>query len=154
MIVLKLLAGLLMLPFFIPSSGILAIIGNYLGDKNIENEGLDARTSYHLLVSMFGSFFLWPPIALVIALTSVFVAGDSTWINTTVLTLGGEWITVLLITPVLMILFLLSAFTTVNAWDASEDIRRAMRRSSLRRNPAGEKVQKLCQEILSSSRKP
>ena len=148
--VLKLLVGLIMLPFFIPSSGILAIFGNYLGDKNIENEGLDARTSYHLLVSMFGSFFLWPPIALGIVLTSVFVAGDSSWMNTVVLTLGGEWITVLLTTPVLMILFLLSAYTTVNAWDVSEDIRRAMRRSSLRRSPDGEKVEKLCQELLSS----
>jgi len=147
---LKLLVGLIMLPFFIPSSGILAIFGNYLGDKNIENEGLDARTSYHLLVSMFGSFFLWPSIALGIVLTSVFVAGDSSWMNTVVLALGGEWITVLLITPILVIMFLLSAYTTVNAWDVSEDIRRAMRRSSLRRSLDGEKVKKLCQELLSS----
>ena len=151
---LKLLAGLIMLPFFIPSSGILAILGNYLGDKNIENEGLDARTSYQFLVSMFGSFFLWPPIALVIALTSVFVAGDSTGVRTVVEAFGSEWIAVLIMTPALMIFFFLSASAAVNAWDGLEDIRSAMRRSSLRRSPEGEKVQKLCQELLSSSRKP
>jgi 1-acyl-sn-glycerol-3-phosphate acyltransferase len=150
---LKLLIGLLMLPFFIPSSGILAISGKYLGDKNIENEGLDARTSYQLLISMFGSFFLWPPIALIIALVSVFIVGDSTWMGIAVGVVGNEWMTVLIMTPTLVILFLLSALTTVNAWDSVEDIRRAMRRSSLRRSPDGAKVQKLCQELLSSPRK-
>ena len=150
---LKLLIGLLMLPFFLPSSGILVISGKYLGDKNIENEGLDARTSYHLLVSMFGSFFLWPPIALIISLLSVFVAGSTAPMSTAVGAFGNEWIMVLLMTATLVILFFLSAMAMVNAWDSVEDIKRARRRSTLRRSRTGAELQKLCQELLSDSPK-
>ena len=51
-------AFLLLLPIFLLSLGPQVALGRILGDST--DEGIDARTSYQFLASMFGSLIIWP----------------------------------------------------------------------------------------------
>ena len=44
-------------------------LGRILGDKT--DEGLDARTSYHMLFGMFGSMLWWPILATIITILAI-----------------------------------------------------------------------------------
>jgi len=52
-------------PIVIPSTGIQAAVAWYFGDRT--DEGIDARTTYHMLAAMFSPVLFWPPLAIVIA---------------------------------------------------------------------------------------
>ena len=59
-------------PVALISTGFQASLAWFLGDRT--DEGVDARTTYHLLAAMFSPVLIWPPIAL---LSSFLVVGSS-----------------------------------------------------------------------------
>jgi 1-acyl-sn-glycerol-3-phosphate acyltransferase len=143
----RLVMALLFLPLFIPSCFIQALVGKILGDKNIENEGLDARTSYQFLASMFGSFFLWPPIALIIS-SFLILYCEITVLASLLDPLTSQVLKIIALAIILIPLILISAISAVRGWDALEDLKRARRRVRLRGSDDGDKVKKLCAELL------
>ena len=52
-------------PISIPSSGLQAFLGLYLGDRT--DEGIDARTTYHMMAAILSPIIFWPPLAFIIA---------------------------------------------------------------------------------------
>ena len=65
----KLIPFIFFLPILILAMGWQIALGRILGDRT--DEGLDARTSYHLLFGMFGSMVWWPILATVLVAFSV-----------------------------------------------------------------------------------
>ena len=63
-------AFLLLVPVFLLSLGPQVVLGRMLGDST--DEGIDARTSYQFLASMFGSLIIWPLAATIIVLIGYF----------------------------------------------------------------------------------
>ncbi len=55
-------------PITIPSTGIQAFIAWYFGDRT--DEGIDARTSFHMLAGMFSPVLFWPPLSVAIAIVA------------------------------------------------------------------------------------
>ena len=53
-------------PITIPSTGVQGLLAWYLGDRT--DEGIDARTTYHMLAAMFSPILFWPPLALLISI--------------------------------------------------------------------------------------
>jgi len=49
-------------PVVIPSTGLQAAIAWYFGNRT--DEGIDARTTYHMLAAMFSPVLFWPPLAI------------------------------------------------------------------------------------------
>ena len=56
------LAMLLTAPITIPTTGLQALIGWYAGDHT--DEGIDSRTTHHMIGALFSPLFLWPLISL------------------------------------------------------------------------------------------
>jgi 1-acyl-sn-glycerol-3-phosphate acyltransferase len=56
------LAMLLFAPITIPTTGLQALVGWYAGDHT--DEGIDARTTHHMIAAIFSPLFLWPLISL------------------------------------------------------------------------------------------
>ena len=69
-----LLSFLAFSPLFVLSMGIQIFFGQILGNNT--DEGLDARTTFHLLTALFGSTIIWPVMACLL---------------TTMVVLNGEW---------------------------------------------------------------
>ena len=152
----KIALGLLMLPIFLISCGLQAVLGKYLGDKNIDNEGLDARTSFQFLASMFGSLFFWPPIALIVSFISVMQLDLLAALPTEVSSLSifsNEYVSTLVIAILLLPLFAISALIVVMGWDSLEDEKRSRRRNKLRKSDEGHKLVSMCKELIESSPK-
>ncbi|MDP6640514.1 MAG: hypothetical protein QF817_05530, partial [Candidatus Poseidoniaceae archaeon] len=110
-------------------------------------EGLDARTSYQFLASIFGSFFLWPPIALIIS-SFLILYCEITVLASILDPLTSQVLKIIALAIILIPLILISAISTVRGWDALEDLKRARRRVILRGSDDGDKVKKLCAELL------
>ena len=55
-------------PITIISTGPQALLARFLGDRT--DEGVDARTTYHMLAAMFSPVLFWPPIAVALALSA------------------------------------------------------------------------------------
>ena len=66
---LKLIPFTLFLPILFLCMGWQIALGRILGDKT--DEGLDARTSYHMLFGMFGSMLWWPILATIITVLAI-----------------------------------------------------------------------------------
>ena len=99
-------AFMLLLPIFLLSLGPQVALGRLLGDST--DEGVDARTSYQFLASMFGSLIFWP-----IASTIIVVIGYFQESNLTDL-IGFNWTEVLgpgvLFNSLSMVIFWLICF--------------------------------------------
>ncbi len=114
------LLAILSAPLTLVGSGLMILIGKVMGDRT--DEGLDARTTYHLLASMLGPLLIWPiPI---IGITCAF------WFCLPEL---REW-TILLILS-LPILFHISNKIALWAWDLYVTARDAYRIERLRKHP-------------------
>ena len=122
---LKLIPFIALLPILILSMGWQIALGRVLGDKT--DEGLDARTSYHMLFGMFGSMLWWPTLATIITiLTVVFNSNIEAEIGISLISIFGEefWqktLSLIMIWPMLIFLFWLSATSFANGWDAVSD---------------------------------
>ena len=116
-----LLLAILSAPFTLYGSGIMILMGKILGDNT--DEGLDARTTYHLLASLLGPMIIWPiPILVFIAVA-----------------ITGPWslapLHIILATILLPFAFHLSNKVAISAWDFHVIARDARRLNRLRRNP-------------------
>ena len=117
--------AILSMPFTLAGSGLMIFAGKVLGDRT--DEGLDARTTYHLLASMLGPLLIWPiPI---IVLSIIF------WMNFPEL---REW--TLFVTVSLPILFHFSNKIALVAWDLHITARNARRINRFRRHTEGQAI--------------
>ena len=126
---------LVLLPTIILGMGLQMFGARLLGDDS--DEGLDARTSYHLLFGMFGSLLLWPILATIFTILSISfnkeldsalgfdwtaIIGTEMWHE--VLAMISLWIS-------LILLFWLSAVSFANGWDAVSDSAKWARRRKI-----------------------
>tara|TARA_B100000900_G_scaffold52508_3_gene38822 strand:- start:17271 stop:18902 length:1632 start_codon:yes stop_codon:yes gene_type:complete len=80
-------AFIMLFPIFLLSLGPQVALGRILGDST--DEGIDARTSYQFLASMFGSLIIWPLASAVVVLVACLQ--ESNLANLT----GFEWTEIL-----------------------------------------------------------
>ena len=119
-------------------------LGRILGDKT--DEGLDARTSYHMLFGMFGSMLWWPILATILTiLTALFNSDINSEFGIDVMSMfGGDlWqqsISFVVIWCLMIFSFWLSATSFASGWDAVADFNRWS--SRIRTNPL------VCEDIV------
>jgi hypothetical protein len=110
---------ILLLPITLPSSGIQTCLAYFLANNT--DEGLDARTSYFLLASMFSLTIIWP----IVAIISMII-----------------WKTSLVYMPItficLLIFYYLTASISLVSYDWITDYLEDMRRTKLRKSSEGE----------------
>jgi hypothetical protein len=110
---------LLLLPITLPSSGMQTCLAYFLANNT--DEGLDARTSYFLLASMFSLTIIWPIVALIsmIILKISLVSMPATFIC-------------------LLIFYYLAASISLVSYDWITDCLEDIRRTKLRKSSEGE----------------
>ena len=130
---LKLIPFLALLPILVLSMGWQIALGRILGDKT--DEGLDARTSYHMLFGMFGSMLWWPILATILTvLTAVFNSDIDSELGIDLMAMFGEelWqqsISFVIVWCIMIFSFWLSAICFASGWDAVADFKRWRSRS-------------------------
>ena len=117
-----LLLAILSAPLTLIGSGLMIFFGKVLGDRT--DEGLDARTTYHLLASMLGPLLIWP--------IPILILSGSFWMY---LPEFREFTPLLVV--VLPISFHLSNKVAIRAWDFYVIARDARRINQLRRHSEG-----------------
>ncbi|MAX46448.1 MAG: hypothetical protein CMB24_06640 [Euryarchaeota archaeon] len=125
---LKLIPFIVFLPTLILGMGWQIALGRILGDRT--DEGLDARTSYHMLFGMFGSMLWWPVMATILTALTVMYNSE---INYDLLGLFGneiwqEGIATVLIWISMILVLWISAVSFANGWDAVSDFSKWTRR--------------------------
>ena len=129
---LKLVPFILFLPILILCMGWQIAMGRILGDKT--DEGLDARTSYHMLFGMFGSMLWWPILATIITLLTIaFNSEIDSELGYDLLGIygGAIWQEIFAGASVWVFsifLFWLSGISFANGWDAVSDFAKWTRR--------------------------
>jgi hypothetical protein len=122
------IAGLLVMiitsPVVLPSSGVQAFFAWYLGNRT--DEGVDARTTYHMIAAMFSPVLLWPPIALAFAF----------------LTLGPTWM-ILPTTFAIMLTFHISNLLFLCGYDMWSDYSASWRSAKLSSSADGTRIVEL-----------
>ncbi len=132
---LKLIPFVLFLPILVLSMGWQIALGRILGDKT--DEGLDARTSYHMLFGMFGSMLWWPILATILTiLTLAFNSSIDSEFGLDIIAMFGSelWqksISLVTVWTILMFSFWLSGISFASGWDAVADFARWRRRSKI-----------------------
>ena len=125
---LKLIPFIVFLPTLILGMGWQIALGRILGDRT--DEGLDARTSYHMLFGMFGSMLWWPVMATILTALAVMYNSE---IDYDLLGMFGneiwqEGIATVLIWISMILLLWISAISFANGWDAVSDFTKWLRR--------------------------
>jgi len=129
---LKLVPFILFLPILILCMGWQIAMGRILGDKT--DEGLDARTSYHMLFGMFGSMLWWPILATTITLLTIaFNSEIDSELGYDLLGIygGAIWQEIFAGASVWIFsifLFWISGVSFANGWDAVSDFAKWTRR--------------------------
>jgi len=116
--ILGLILMLVTSPISIPSSGFQAFLGLYLGDRT--DEGIDARTTYHLMAAIFSPIIFWPPLALIISYNIV-----------------GPTPSLIILPIIVMITFHISNIIFLHGYDYWNDFLMARRRQKLAKSPEG-----------------
>ena len=120
-----LLSFLAFSPLFVLSMGIQIFFGQILGNNT--DEGLDARTTFHLLTALFGSTIIWPVMAFLLT-TMVVLNGEWLGLGTLFGQGFGIYISSIPIFMAIILLFRLSCSLAVRSWDICMDFFRALRR--------------------------
>ena len=129
---LKLIPFISLLPVLILCLGWQIALGRLLGDNT--DEGLDARTSYHMLFGMFGSMLWWPILASIITIVViVFNSSIDTEFGYDIIGIYGseiwhESIAIVSVWIFSVFLFWLSGISFANGWDAVSDFAKWTRR--------------------------
>ena len=118
-------------PITIPSTGIQAFIAWYFGDRT--DEGIDARTSFHMLAGMFSPVLFWPPLSVAIAMI-----------------VHPLSIYTVLISVALMISFHVANLIFLLGYDFWVDFSDSLRISRLNYSEQGERLRNLLSEIHSN----
>jgi hypothetical protein len=128
----KLVPFILFLPILILCMGWQIAMGRILGDKT--DEGLDARTSYHMLFGMFGSMLWWPILATIITLLTIaFNSEIDSELGYDLLGIygGAIWQKIFAAACLWVLsvfLFWVSGVSFANGWDAVSDFAKWTRR--------------------------
>ena len=125
------LGSLLMLlasPISIPSTGLQAFIGWYVGDRT--DEGVDARTTHHMIGAVFSPLLMWPLISFI---AGIFVVG----LEPVLLAF------VILSLPV----FHISNLVFLRGYDLWVDYGDAKRRNSLANSEEGRRLEEVTTQI-------
>ena len=117
-------------PLTVVSTGAQAIIAWYLGDRT--DEGVDARTTYHMLAAMFSPVLFWPPIA---AIVTYYAIGQGPLLAPGIL--------------LMIIAFHLSNLTFLLGYDLWADFANSRRRTRLFSSSEGAKLEGLLSETKS-----
>ena len=128
------LGSLLMLlssPISIPSTGLQAFIGWYVGDRT--DEGVDARTTHHMIGAVFSPLLMWPLISFI---AGIFVVG----LEPVLLAF------VILSLPV----FHISNLVFLRGYDLWVDYGDAKRRNSLANSEEGRRLEEVTTQIDSA----
>tara|TARA_B100002051_G_scaffold234523_1_gene234438 strand:- start:946 stop:2481 length:1536 start_codon:yes stop_codon:yes gene_type:complete len=130
-----LLLAIFSAPLTLIGSGLMIFLGKVLGDRT--DEGLDARTTYHLLASMLGPLLIWP--------LPILILSGTFWIY---LPEFREWTP--LFAVLLPILFHLSNKVAIRAWDFYVIARDARRINQLRRHSDGSVIEAEVTSLLAA----
>ena len=98
----------------------------WLGDRT--DEGIDARTTYHLLAAMFSIPIFWPLFSIIWALLAINLVGI-------------EVIYAPIIIVILLPSFYIAALTTAFGYDLTQDFLRDRRRMKLSKKDESVKLQ-------------
>ena len=123
------LLAILSAPLTLFGSGIMIMAGKILGDKT--DEGLDARTTYHLLASMLGPIIIWPIPILIFVIMATFGPWHISVLHTVIASIA------------LPFAFHISNKFALIAWDLHVTARDARRLHRIRR-----KSPSICKEIV------
>ena len=124
----KFIPFVLFLPTLIIGMGWQIALGRILGDRT--DEGLDARTSYHMLFGMFGSMLWWPIVTTIITILAVIYNSE---IGYDIVGIFGselwqEGLAIIAIWASIIVLLWSSAISFANGWDAVSDFSKWIRR--------------------------
>ena len=123
-------------PLSIPSTGIQALLGRYLGDNS--DEGIDARTTHHMFAAFFSPITIWPLFGISI---SYHALHDSAH--------GAELLAAMAIFVFLIsIMFHISNLIMLSGYDLWTDFRASLRRRGLAHSEEGETLNNLITSIL------
>ena len=116
------------LPTLILGMGWQIALGRYLGDRT--DEGLDARTSYHMLFGMFGSMLWWPIMATVLTVLAVLFNSDLDYdlVGMFGSEMWQEGLAIATLWVSAIALFWISAISFANGWDVVSDFSKWIRR--------------------------
>ena len=129
--------------------GIQIFFGQILGNNT--DEGLDARTTFHLLTALFGSTIIWPVMA---CLLTIMVLLNAEWFGLDDF-FGqglGIYISIIPIFIAIILSFRLSCSLAVRSWDICMDFFRALRRLKCARQHSEEilLISKEIKEVLAA----
>jgi len=122
-------------PISIPSTGLQALVGWYVGDRS--DEGVDARTTHHMIGAILSPLLMWPLIS--------FIAGFFIF--------GLEPVLLLLVAfslpfnPSLATIFHFSNLVFLRGYDLWIDYGDTKRRNSLATSDDGRRLEKLIKQI-------
>ena len=125
---LKFIPFMLFLPTLILGMGWQIALGRYLGDRT--DEGLDARTSYHMLFGMFGSMLWWPILATILTVLAIIFNSDLEYdlVGMFGSELWQEGLAIVTLWVSAIVIFWISAISFANGWDAVSDFTKWVRR--------------------------
>ena len=118
-------------PISIPSSGFQAFLGLYFGDRT--DEGIDARTTYHMMAVIFSPVIFWPLIAFTIAYNIV----------------GFNYLIIIYLF-LFMVSFHISNLIFLFGYDLWNDFMMATRRKKLSKSNDGNSLLKLISQASSN----
>lgn len=126
-----LLIWIAMSPVVLISTGGQAFLAWFLCDRT--DEGVDARTTYHLLAAMFSPVLIWPPIALGVSL----------------LLIGTNWLMIPLTIGMMFVFHCCNLFFLIG-YDLIWDFVEGARIERLASSQEGKLIEKLVSEIVSN----
>ncbi len=130
-----LILAILSAPLTLVGSGLMILMGKIMGDRT--DEGLDARTTYHLLASMLGPLLIWPlPIIGIACAFWIFLPDFRVWTPLFALSLP--------------ILFHISNKLALSAWDFYVIARDATRIARLRKHPETKSIDEEITKLLAA----
>ena len=123
-------------PLSIPSTGLQALIARYLGDNT--DEGVDARTTYHMFAGFFSPLTIWPLVGGIIAYQVLEGSVD-----------GAEFLLSFVILVFLIsTIFHFSNLVMLRGYDLVTDFRMSLRRRRLAHSEDGEILNNLINSIV------
>ena len=138
-LVLAILGSLMMLlasPISIPSTGLQALVGWYAGDRS--DEGIDARTTHHMIGAILSPLIMWPLISLT---AGFFIFGPDPILLILVM------LSLPIMHPSLADIYHFSNLVFLRGYDLWVDYGDSKRRNSLAKSDDGRRLEELISEI-------
>ena len=144
--------GLILMPYFLYSSGLHLFLAKYLGDKTIADEGIDARCSYHLVVITIG-YLVFSSVLAIILEVALFFYGFSasslfslSFSNILTGVVEIVWFVVMFVG--IMFSFRITALLMAKWYDVHTDLQKSRSTSKLNKDVEGKEFETLKNEIM------